>query len=111
MDVHIPIAITKALRKLGVDILTAQEDASQTLPDPLLLDRARAFGRVAVTQDTDFLVEGARYHQKLTEFVRRRNNVDAGSARPTHCVCVISGSAESERARPKSTTFTMPVAV
>ena len=33
MDVHVPYAITIALRLRGVDVLTAQEDNSQELED------------------------------------------------------------------------------
>ena len=39
MDVHVPSAITIALRVRGVDVLTAQEDNSQELEDAALLDR------------------------------------------------------------------------
>ena len=37
MDVHVPAAITRALRRRGVDVLTAQEDGNARLPDPALL--------------------------------------------------------------------------
>jgi hypothetical protein len=32
-DVHIPRAITSGLRRLGVNVLTAQEDGAATLSD------------------------------------------------------------------------------
>lgn len=57
MDVHVPMSITRALRRKGFDILTAQEDGSARLPDPDLLDRADALGRVLFSQDEDFLAE------------------------------------------------------
>jgi hypothetical protein len=60
MDVQVHSAITAGLRKRGVDVLTAQEDKADTLPDPALLDRATALGRVLFTNDADFLVEAAR---------------------------------------------------
>jgi predicted nuclease of predicted toxin-antitoxin system len=60
MDVHVPAAITVELRRRGVDVVTAQEDAADQLADPDLLDRARARGRVLFTRDDDFLREGAR---------------------------------------------------
>jgi hypothetical protein len=60
MDEHIPRAITLGLRLRQVDVLTAQEDRSAGLPDPALLDRATALGRVLVTCDDDFLDEAAR---------------------------------------------------
>lgn len=38
-----------------MDVLTAQEDGSDTLEDPQLLRRATELGRVLFTQDQDFL--------------------------------------------------------
>lgn len=60
MDVHAPLAITEALRRRGVDVLTSQEDETDQLEDPPLLDRALELGRVLFTQDEDFLREGSR---------------------------------------------------
>ncbi len=57
MDVHVPRAITKALRLRGVDVLTAQEDRMNEADDPDILDRATALGRAVFTQDGDFLAE------------------------------------------------------
>ncbi len=54
MDVHVPQAITDQLRRRGVDVLTAIEDNSATLPDDELLERARMLGRVLFTQDILF---------------------------------------------------------
>lgn len=59
MDVHVHSAITRGLRDRGVDVLTAQEDGAGELDDPALLDRASGLQRVLVTQDPDFLIEGA----------------------------------------------------
>jgi hypothetical protein len=60
MDVHVPGPITKGLRLRGVLVLTAQEDGTTTLDDPLLLDRATSLGYVLFTQDSDLLAEAAR---------------------------------------------------
>jgi hypothetical protein len=60
MDHHVRRAITNGLRLRGVDVLTAQEDGAATLPDPQLLDRATALGRVLFSQDRDLLREAAR---------------------------------------------------
>jgi hypothetical protein len=57
MDVHVPMSITRALRRKGFDILTAQDDGATRLPDPDLLDRASALDRMLFTQDEDFLAE------------------------------------------------------
>jgi Domain of unknown function (DUF5615) len=46
MDVHVPRAITVELRRRVVDVLTAQDDGAARLPDPELLDRSSALGRV-----------------------------------------------------------------
>ncbi|MCE9557188.1 MAG: DUF5615 family PIN-like protein [Planctomycetes bacterium] len=54
MDVHIHQAITDALRRRGVDVLTAIEDDADQLPDDALLARATALGRVLFTHDIRF---------------------------------------------------------
>jgi predicted nuclease of predicted toxin-antitoxin system len=59
MDVHVPRAITDALRRRGVDVLTVQQDGTDELDDAALLDRARELGRVLFTRDEDFLLESA----------------------------------------------------
>lgn len=53
-DVHVPAAIRDQLRLRGVDVLTAQEDNSETLEDDDLLDRASSLGRIMFTQDIRF---------------------------------------------------------
>lgn len=60
MDVHVPSAITRGLRRRGVDVLSAQEDSGGRLEDPALLDRATLLGRIIFTRDEDFLAEGVR---------------------------------------------------
>lgn len=60
MDVHVPAGITRALRRRGVDVLTAQEDGAARFPDPDLLDRVAELGRIVFTRDSDFLAEGVR---------------------------------------------------
>jgi len=68
MDVHVPGAITIGLRLRGVDILIAQEDGARRLPDPELLDRSTALGRVLFTRDEDLLHEAAERQQRGTTF-------------------------------------------
>ena len=68
MDVHVPRAVTTALRLRGIDVLTAQEDASAELDDGPLLKRAAELGRILVTQDDDLLREGARLLHEHMEF-------------------------------------------
>lgn len=68
MDVHIPRAITNGLRLRGVDVLTAREDGTNTLPDAKLLDRATDLGRILYSQDDDLLVEADKRLEKEIEF-------------------------------------------
>jgi hypothetical protein len=62
MDHNVPRPITVGLRVRDVDVLTAAEDGANTLPDPSLLDRATALGRVLFTRDDDLLAE-AKHRQ------------------------------------------------
>jgi hypothetical protein len=68
MDVHVPRAVTIALRLRSVDVLTAQEDGSGELDDRQLLSRATELGRVLFSQDGDLLREAARRLKALEEF-------------------------------------------
>ncbi len=60
MDVHIQKAITTELRLRSIDVITAQEDNSNRLADPDLLERATVLQRVLVTFDDDLLVEATK---------------------------------------------------
>ena len=40
MDVHVPGPITQQLRRRGIDVLTAQEDAHDAVGDERVLTRA-----------------------------------------------------------------------
>lgn len=51
-----------------MDVLTAQWDDTTRLPDPELLDRASALGRVLVSQDEDLLAEAAQRQRAGREF-------------------------------------------
>ena len=59
MDVHVPRAVTNALRLRAIDVLTAQEDNAAELDDDVLLQRATELGRVLVSQDEDLIRESA----------------------------------------------------
>jgi hypothetical protein len=67
MDVHVPYAITMGLRLREVDVIRAQEDGSCELEDPVLLDRATAFGRIMFTRD-DLIREAARRQKRGERF-------------------------------------------
>lgn len=60
MDQHVPAAITRGLRRRGVDILTAAEEGASTLEDSRLLDRACEIGRVLFSRDSDLVAEATR---------------------------------------------------
>ena len=60
MDVHVPLSVTRGLRRRGVDVLTSQEDGSTRWSDPQLLQRARTLGRILFSQDDDLVVEAVR---------------------------------------------------
>lgn len=51
VDVHVPMAVTEALRRNGIDVLTCQDDGTATLDDESLLARAADLGRVLFSQD------------------------------------------------------------
>ena len=59
MDVHVPAAITRGLRRRSIEVLTAQEDGTTRLEDPDLLDRAGTLGRILFTRDEDLLAVAA----------------------------------------------------
>ncbi len=67
-DVHVRKAIAVGLRLRGADVLRAQDDGSERLPDPELLDRATSLGRVLFSQDTDLLREAAARQEKGQSF-------------------------------------------
>ena len=68
MDVHVPRAVTTALRLRSIDVLTAQEDGASKLDDDLLLQRATELGRLLVSQDEDLLREGVRRLREGEDF-------------------------------------------
>ena len=68
MDVHVPLAITRGLRRRGVDVLTCQQDGTTRTPDDQLLDRATQLGRVMFTRDPDLLAAAARRLRSGTPF-------------------------------------------
>ncbi len=86
LDVHVPAAIAAQLRTRGVDVLTAQDDATTELTDPDLLARSTALGRLLFTQDIRFkalaenwqregrsfagLVFGHQLHGSIGQYVR-----------------------------------------
>ena len=73
-DENFPGWIMGALRREGIDVLAVQEDGCSGGPDPQVLDRAVALGRVLVTRDRDFFAierqcrDAARHHLGLVHY-------------------------------------------
>lgn len=59
MDEHVHGRITDALRRRGVDVITAQEDGHTGVEDAVLLARSTAMGRIMFSQDSDMLREAS----------------------------------------------------
>ena len=55
MDEQVASAITRGLRRRGIDVLRVQDDGHRSTDDEIILDRAAALNRVVFTQDDDFL--------------------------------------------------------
>jgi hypothetical protein len=68
MDVHVPAAITRELRRRDVDVLTAQEDDQEATPYEQLLRRATELGRVLFTQDVRFRARAEDWQRESREF-------------------------------------------
>jgi predicted nuclease of predicted toxin-antitoxin system len=75
MDVHVPAAVTDALRVRDVNVLTAREDGADRLTDSALLDRSGVRARVLFSQDADLLREAS---------ARQRNGVAFSGLIYTH---------------------------
>jgi hypothetical protein len=50
-DEDFPLSVVEELRRLGHDVLTAQEDTHQSKPDSDVLARAPSLGRAIVTHN------------------------------------------------------------
>ena len=55
LDEHVDLDVARALRRRGVDVVTAQESGQRATDDKILLRTAAADGRVFVSQDSDVL--------------------------------------------------------
>lgn len=68
MDQHVPAAVTRGLRRRGIDVLTAHEDGAAEWEDEEILQRATELGRVVYTQDDDFLELAYRWQSSSREY-------------------------------------------
>ena len=94
MGVHVPAAITRGLRRRGVDVLRAQDDRAERFPDSELLQRATRAGRLLFSQDEDLLAEGAARRAKGEHFAgivfARQTGVSVGACvRDLEIICKI----------------------
>lgn len=67
IDVHVPRAITDALKLREIDVLTADEDGSRRLTDPEPLDRATALARVLFEYGLTVLARNGFNRSPFTE--------------------------------------------
>jgi predicted nuclease of predicted toxin-antitoxin system len=55
LDEHVTHAIARALKRRGVDVVTATETGTVGLPDDQVLARCYTEGRLLITNDNDYL--------------------------------------------------------
>ena len=72
-DEDFPLPVVEALRRLGHDVLTAQEDGRTSIPDPDVLARAHALGRAVLT-----------YNRRHFERLHRQGVLHSGILSATH---------------------------
>jgi hypothetical protein len=72
-DEDFPYPVVQELRRLGHDVLTAQEDGRQQIPDPDILARAHALGRAVLT-----------HNRRHFERLHRHGAVHSGILSATH---------------------------
>jgi predicted nuclease of predicted toxin-antitoxin system len=82
MDQHVPSPLAAALRRRGVDVLTAQEDGTSEADDEIILARATAMGRLVVSADADYLAITHRWLDEGRPFAGiariRQRDLDLG---------------------------------
>lgn len=66
-DEDFPLPAVEELRRLGHDVITAQEDGRSAIPDPDVLARAHALGRAILT-----------YNRRHYERLHRQGNPHSG---------------------------------
>jgi predicted nuclease of predicted toxin-antitoxin system len=87
-DHNVNQAIVRGLRLGGRDVLAAREDGTHRLPDPDLLDRATALGRVLVSSDIDLAIEARRRQHADVPW----GGVWSTCLNPSQSACASSGS-------------------
>ena len=83
-DEDFPLTVVEELRRLGHDVLTAQEDGYQSRPDSDVLARAHALGRSVLTHNCchfERLHRQGLPHSGILSATQDPNNPDALAAR------------------------------
>jgi 4-hydroxyphenylpyruvate dioxygenase-like putative hemolysin len=68
MDHHVPSAVSVALKRRGIDVLTAAADEYARASDESILRRATELGRIVYTNDEDYLGIAHRWRQESRSF-------------------------------------------
>jgi hypothetical protein len=68
MDENVRGAVTRELRRRGIDLLTVQEDGAEEAEDSWVLDRSTQLGRVLFSQDEDLLSEAVGRQRRSESF-------------------------------------------
>lgn len=76
-DEDFPLPAVEELRRLGHDVLTAQEDGRRASPDPDMLARAHALGRAVVTYNR-------RHYERLHRQGAAHSGIVSASQDPDH---------------------------
>ena len=76
-DEDFPLPAVEELRRLGHDVVTAQEDGRSATPDPDVLARAHALGRSIVTYNR-------RHYERLHRQGAAHSGILSASQDPNH---------------------------
>jgi hypothetical protein len=76
-DEDFPFPAVEALRQLGHDVVTAQEDGRTATPDPDLLARAHALGRAVLTYNR-------RHYERLHRQGAAHSGILSATQDPNH---------------------------
>lgn len=84
MDHHVHAAVTRGLRRRGVDCLTLYEDGTNQDDDEAVLHRATQLERVLISQDRDLLIIACRWQRMGIQFSglawSEQNGISIGQA-------------------------------
>ncbi len=76
-DEDFPLPAVEELRRLGHDVITAQEDGQTTTPDPDVLARAHTLGRAILTHNR-------RHYERLHRQGAPHSGILSGTQDPKH---------------------------